>query len=669
MPRIPLVIAHLMLALLVGWGVTEPVFAWIYSEHRDISVLAVQKLDPARKAVFDRLWQHARTTHEERLCEQGADTAQGVQPACLDWAALAAIAGDHSCSSEDMSGIGLESDWILKVADVAAQLKVAFSSIELHPPAGQTQSEKDLIADVRRQVQSEGERAARINALRKADNQLQKADPQYAIRARSNYAHFLLARPRTDTTPKEYAKLTLSIESEISAVGVYGWYHLSALQKATRLAIDHLPSEERQRLARSVLFDEAFALHFLQDVFAAGHVAGTWGDDSQRQGTHDFYNANGLEVVFWKGTSQSEVVHSVVLMGDAHMRPEDVERAAVAVRTSLEQVLDTAAGFPRATNMVYTQAAPMEPEAFDVCKNNTLMRRQEGVRATEEGFQLAAEVLQSTPIPGLGPGLGAMPRFRSEVGPFLGLATALDGRYVDGSFTPSESGGVVGGVELAARLGLGLEGVTGESGDGLVFLTAGLRGESSSSHSIADPALAQIGGNLAAAMPARMGISARLRMPFYVIPGDLLLLAPLYFFAPEQYTRMAVSAANGGLLGWQSGWATAIGRFQFVLGRELGVVFYGVIDEDRVLAPGSTPGASPDVIAFKSIYIDVPIVEYKPFRAFGANQSSTLLFQLFSGVYVPTSATVAAPVGASAPDLDSVWSVGLRLLFDWRHYP
>ena len=164
MRRIPLVIVHLMLALLVGWGVTGPAFAWIYSEHRDISVLAVQKLDPARKAVFDRLWHHARTAHEERLCEQGADTAQGVQPACLDWAALAAIAGDHSCSSEDMSGIGLESGWILKVADVAAQLKVAFSSIELHPPAGQTQSEKDLIADVRRQVQSEGERAARINA-------------------------------------------------------------------------------------------------------------------------------------------------------------------------------------------------------------------------------------------------------------------------------------------------------------------------------------------------------------------------------------------------------------------------------------------------------------------------------------------------------------------------
>ena len=664
MLRIPLAIVHLMLALLVWWGVTGPVFAWVYSEHRDISVLAVQKLDPERRAVFDRLWRQARTTHEQRLCEQGGDSTQGVKPACLDWAALAAIAGDHSCSSEDMSGIGLESDWILKVADIAAQLKVAFSGIEVHPPAGQAGAEKDPLADLHRQVESEGARAARINALRKADNQLQQADPQYATRAGSNHAHFLLARPRTDTTPREYGELTLNIKSEISAVGVYGWYHLSALQKATRLAIDQLSSEERQRLARSMLFDEAFALHFLQDIFSAGHVAGTWGDASQRQGTHDFYNASGLEVFFWRGTTQS-----VVLMGDAHMRPEDAERAAIAVRNSLEQVLDTAVGRPRATNMVYTPAAPIEPEAFDVCRNNTLMRRPEGMRATEEAFKLAAEVLLGTPVPGLGPGLGAMPRFRSEVGPFMGLAAAVDGRYVSGGFTPSDGGGVLGGVEVSSRFGLGLEGVIDESGDGLIFLAAGLRGESPSSNSIADPALAQTGGSLAAAIPARAGISARLRMPFYVIPGDLLLLAPLYFFAPEQYTRMAVTAANGGLLGWQSGWATAIGRFQFVLGRELGVVFYGLIDDDRVLAPGDTSGAVPKVIDFNSIYIDVPIVEYKPFRAFSANQSSTLVFQLFSGVYVPTSSTVVSPAGASAVDLASVSSIGLRLLFDWRHYP
>ena len=36
-----------------------------------------------------------------------------------------------------------------------------------------------------------------------------------------------------------------------------------------------------------------------RDTFAAGHVAGTWGDVSQRKGTHDYYNEAGIEVFTW----------------------------------------------------------------------------------------------------------------------------------------------------------------------------------------------------------------------------------------------------------------------------------------------------------------------------------------------------------------------------------
>ena len=39
---------------------------------------------------------------------------------------------------------------------------------------------------------------------------------------------------------------------------------------------------------------------------------------------------------------------------------------------------------------------------------------------------------------------------------------------------------------------------------------------------------------------------------------------------------MAVTAANGGLIPWQLGRATRFGRFQFVLGREIGATFYGL---------------------------------------------------------------------------------------------
>src|SRR6187399_8212 len=90
---------------------TGPAFAWVYPEHRDIAVLGVESLDPQRKALFDRLWAEARISHEPRLCEQAADTAQTVLPQCIDWAAMAAIGGDHSCSSKQLLDSINNSGW------------------------------------------------------------------------------------------------------------------------------------------------------------------------------------------------------------------------------------------------------------------------------------------------------------------------------------------------------------------------------------------------------------------------------------------------------------------------------------------------------------------------------------------------------------------------------
>ena len=657
------VLAGVLVALsVVGWA--GPARAWVYPEHRDIAVLAVEKLDAERRALFDRLWREARTGHEQRLCEQGADSKQGVAPACIDWAAFAAIAGDHSCSSKNMLDNVLKTEWILQVADVSAQLKIDLGRIAVTARPEVNIRDKNLMADVQRVMEDEGLRADRQNALRTADTRLQRADVEYATRAGSNGAHFLLPRPRTDTTPREYVELTLTPGSEISAVGVYAWFHLSALQKATRLATEQLAPAERQALARAMLADEGFALHFLQDTYAAGHVAGSWGDVSQRKGTHDYYNESGLEVFTWRGGSES-----MVLMGDAHMRPQDAERAATAVRASLQQLIDHAAGRDRPTRLPHTPAAPAEPDALDVCKTNVLMARDEGLRATPEAWAQLPEVLGPTPVPGLGPGLGSMPRFRAEVGPFIGFAGSGDIRGIGGGYIPSvTSSGWIGGAELSLRAGLGLDGVIGESGDGLVFGSIGLRGDTRSSNTLPVSSAAVEAAGGVSAVRSRFGIATRLRMPFYVIPGDLLLASPLYLFAPDTYTGMAVTASNGGLIPWQSGWATRIGRFQFVLGRELGATFYGYGFENTTVAPGATPGADPRVVDFKSINFDLPILEYRPYRAFDTKQSSAVLIQLFAGADVPQSTTVTWPPGAPGVKLDTIYSIGLRLIFDWRRY-
>jgi hypothetical protein len=651
------------LATLAGFA--PPARAWVYPEHRDIAVLAVERLDPERKTLFDRLWQEARAGHEQRLCERSADDKQGVAPPCIDWAALSAIAGDHSCSSRNMLDNALATPWILQVADVAAQLKVDLGQIAVTARPEVDVRKLDFVGDLQRLVEDEALRAQRVNALRTSDTRLQRADPEYATRAGSNNAHFLLPRPRTDVTPREYAESTLNIGSEISAIGVYAWFHLSALQKATRLATEPLGPAQRQALARAMLADEAFALHFLQDTFAAGHVAGAWGDVSQRKGTHDHYNAAGLEVFIWKGSSES-----MVLMGDAHMRPQDAERAASAVRISLEQLIDHAAGRTPSARVPHTPAAAAEPDGFDVCKNNALPRRDTGVRVTPELLALLPEVLGPTPVPGLGPGLGSMPRFRAEVGPFIGFVGSADVRSVDGGHDPTVTNrGWVAGADLSLRAGLGLDGVIGEAGDGLVFASIGVRGDTRSSNdsTITSPALVAAGG--ASAIRSRFGLSTRLRMPFYLIPGDLLLASPLYLVAPETYTGMAVTASNGGLIPWQVGWATRFGRFQFVLGRELGATFYGYGAFDNTTAvPGATPGAEPRVVDFKSILFDLPILEYRPYRAFDTKQSSAVLIQLYAAADVPKSTTVTYPAGAPGVKLDTVYSIGLRLIFDWRRY-
>ncbi len=640
-----------------------PAFAWIYPEHRDIAMLAEQRLDAEHQAIFDELWRDARFGSEERLCLDGIDQDQGLTPECIDWAALTAIAGDHACSSQQMLETVTESQWILTVADVAAQLKLDLKDIPIEAPPEQVALNADLLDEAKVRLASEAARADRINALRVADTRMQRADSDYATRAAANNAHFLLARSRTDQTGDEYAVETLEPGSELSAMGVYAWFHLSALQKAGRLANEQLTDQQRQALARSVLFDEAFALHFLEDVFASGHVAGTWGDAAQRKGTHDFYNQNGLETFTWGGSNTS-----VVLMGDAHMRPEDAHIAAQAVRDSLRQVLDETAGRSQ-YQLPLRPDAHDAPDAFDVCENNVLPERETGMEARGEYRSAFEETLDPTPVPRLGPGLGSMPRFHSELGPFIGLAGSIDGRVINGGFENSQTdSGWVGGLDVSLRAGFGLEGALGEASDGLVLAALGYRNDAASTNRFAPSVAGSTGGNLSAAVPARTGLTFRIRMPFYLVPADLLLFSPMYYFNPEAYTAMAVTAVNGGLIPWQSGFATAIGRFQFVLGRELGITFYGMDGNDQLLAPGVEPGGFGRIVNFKSTSYELPILEYRPFRSFSENQSSSVVFQLYGGADVPRGATVVVPAEATSADLGTIWFIGVRMTFDWRYY-
>jgi hypothetical protein len=200
---------------------------------------------------------------------------------------------------------------------------------------------------------------------------------------------------------------------------------------------------------------------------------------------------------------------------------------------------------------------------------------------------------------------------------------------------------------------VGLEGILNESCDGQVFIDLGFRKDTSEQGE--------------AFIPGRSAFVVRWRMPFWLIPGDLLAATPVLAFTnPRKLKKMGMQSANGGLIPWQTGIATRVGRFQFVLGREIGLSFYG---HHNFVMP--TPGVAPvnqTVVKLRSIGLDVPILEWRIFRMFSLDQSSRLGIQFYAGFDRPTSSSVVEPAGAPKPSLHTIVTGGVRVVFDWRHY-
>ena len=136
---------------------------------------------------------------------------------------------------------------------------------------------------------------------------------------------------------------------------------------------------------------------------------------------------------------------------------------------------------------------------------------------------------------------------------------------------------------------------------------------------------------------------------------------------------MAVTAVNGGLIPWQSAIATSIGRFQFVLGREVGVYYFGrTKDRDAMFnySPDENGDRQISIISYRSTQIEFPILEYRPFRSFGVDLRSSLFLQIYGGVDIPHNVELlsATSTNGTIPELKNVWYLGARLIFDWRHY-
>ncbi len=608
----------------------SPARAWIFHEHHRITSAALAGLDSEQAETLRRLWDLARAGREGRFCAE-PDTAEpdGV-PACLDLSTWPAIAGDHSCSSEELLATVSGSDWILKVAAIGAR------------------TGRELAAATNEREES--------SAYVRGTLDLARADPAPGVRGAHNNGHFALNRSSNDLP--EYIVSAVRGGAPLNAAGIYARYHLAALRLAAAWGAGDYAPEEAADLARAILAREIFGLHFLEDDFAAGHVAGCWGKAAERLGTHDYYNHHGLETMTWAG-------ENVILLGDRYLRPEDLDRAASAVRASLAQLLEAAR--PGSALAAAISTVPLEEvrgrPPLDACRETVF---PEG-GLSESQTLVIQEVVSRFPMPGRGPGIASLPRSRAEVGAFISWVSGARVGLLQGSFDPSLDGTFVDGeVFIGLRLGVGLDALTGRNGDGLMFLEAGVanRQEKGPYFSSASPV---------DTLPGRTGLHLRMRVPFYIIPGDFVLAGPVLAVAsPQKLKEMAIVAANGGVIPWQRPMPTGEqGRFQFVLGREVGLTLHGQWGADHysILTPAA-PGAAPAMheVEVKSTEWEFPILEYRAFRTFAARQSYTAILQVGAGVDRPTGAEVVGFPGAPDPDLRSRKYLFARITFDVRHY-
>ena len=82
-------------------------------------------------------------------------------------------------------------------------------------------------------------------------------------------------------------------------------------------------------------------------------------------------------------------------------------------------------------------------------------------------------VASRMPVPFRGAGPGSLPRYHGEIGPFVALAAggSLPARAADSTTSTAEVQ-LIDSLSLGLRVGLGLEELLTDSGDGLIFLRA-----------------------------------------------------------------------------------------------------------------------------------------------------------------------------------------------------
>ncbi len=304
-------IATLLCALAVTI-MTSRAHAWYLPEHAEITRKALEYDVPAPlRAEIMRVVHAAKLDVAHGLlplCETDTplrsvslDDRVGGAPsvACIPYNALPAIAGDHSLQSNEL--IALMTERVPRPfleGHTVASMVVGTAAIEWQrfltdAPRAETQKlvrhldSTHALLDASEQADPGSYERRRFT--RDLDMRLQLVDHLYVTRAAGSKAHF------QDAAQSLGVLLANAVAGDLNnALAQAMAHHVRSIELAARARGYRSAWGDARRT--EALLEHAFAVHFVQDAFAAGHMGTEHSLDGSRERLqrHDFLNRNGI---------------------------------------------------------------------------------------------------------------------------------------------------------------------------------------------------------------------------------------------------------------------------------------------------------------------------------------------------------------------------------------
>lgn len=269
----------LRLSLIIFFAGINSAFAWYFPEHALIAEEALQKTPLLAKEILSKNYKKLISDNSSQLCPNidapFLDITKEIQDACIPYNTLPAMAGDHSSFPNELK------EHLHSKEKISLGLRIVKGA-------------QDHWREVKSAEEKNPSDARLRSFIRKLDIFLTMVDPDYLTRATGGTTHFA---PADEIYPNVLKELTDNGRVD-NLLNQFIFHHLRSLQYAR---LSRLPGKDQSSHRWIAFLEHAFAIHFLQDGFASGHIVMfapylTPESDFNRLMRHDYFNRNGLNV-------------------------------------------------------------------------------------------------------------------------------------------------------------------------------------------------------------------------------------------------------------------------------------------------------------------------------------------------------------------------------------